>query len=439
MRTVTPPTEPPVPSETEVLFPEAKRRERRRRLGVVSALLLVAALGTGLGLGFSGSSGGGHGRVIKADSNSAMPVVLPQAEVTILNLTNSDKYGDIALVGGRMLLYGPADQESNPSATATCNSAVVNPSTLKLSDLRSSSCANPTLESQRVLPITTVERNVPFNGGGVATVSVAISRVSSRSPGYRLGPVVMTFPQASTGWPTWVYGAGDLWLYDANNPGGYDLLRISESTGTVVQRLKVPAISRPILAFDADGLWLAPAVNSTGPAETALYHVSIGASSATVALKLGSEYVAWMTASGHSVWLDASSGTNMRTFLHLKGNAAEVNLRLAITSFGNEVETQGGGSTIVGSEANGLWTVLVNPAGTKQEVIRIDPGSGQYGSVASLEPGYESRDILLDADFWQAVTLDGSLYLLNPPTNAATYPYQPEGFSALYRITPPAR
>jgi hypothetical protein len=365
-------------------------------------------------------------------------VTSAQATVTSLNLSNSGKYGDIALVGGRMLLYGPADEESNPSASATCNSAVVNPSRLKLSDQRSSSCANPALVGERVLPVSTVEQNVQFGRGTeVATVSVRISRVVSRSPGYRLGPVVMTFPQASTGWPTWVYGAGDLWLYDEYNPSGYDLLRISGSTGTVLQRLRIPAIARPILAFDADGLWLAPAVNSTGPA---VYHVPVGGNSAEAVLNLpGAEYVAWMTASGNSVWLDESSGGKTGMLLHLTGTAAEVSSRLVISSFDNEVETQDGASTMVGSGADGLWTVVVNAAGTTQKVVRIDPDSGHGGSIALLDPGYNSTDVLLDADFWKAVTLDGSMYLLDPPTDSGTYPYNPEGFSALYRITPRER
>ncbi|MGA3220545.1 MAG: hypothetical protein ABSE77_15925 [Acidimicrobiales bacterium] len=424
------PARPEAALDEQALFREA-RRLRRRRWGI--GLLVVVAAATAVAFGLSRWGGNGARPTGPAGSNPSTPAVAVQPGVMMLNLTKSDKYGDITLVGGRMLLYGPTDEESYPSTSATCNSAVVNPSTLELSGVWASNCANPALVGERVLPVMTVERNVPFGKGGVATVTVRISRVVSGSPGYQLGSVVMTFPQASTGWPTWVYGAGDLWLYDAYNPSGYDLLRISGSTGAVIQRLRLPAVARPILAFDADGFWLAPAVNSTGPA---VYHVPLGARSATAVLDLpGAEYVAWMVASGHSVWLDVSSGGRTGTLLHLTGTAAEVSSRFAMNSFDNEVETQGGASTMVGSGADGLWTILVTQAGTKQEVVRIDPDSGLYGTVASLEPGYATTNVLLDGDFWKAVTLDGSMYLLDPPTDSGSYPYQAEAFSALYRIT----
>jgi len=35
-----------------------------------------------------------------------------------------------------------------------------------------------------------------------------------------------------------------------------------------------------------------------------------------------------------------------------------------------------------------------------------------------------------------AVTLDRSMFLLDPPSDAGTYPYRPTGFSALYRVAP---
>jgi hypothetical protein len=144
--------------------------------------------------------------------------------VTTLNLSADDKYAGVAVVGGRIMLYGP-DSELDGPPSATCSSALVNPSSLKLVDQRTGSCADPTLAGQIVLPVMNATKTLP--GGGVLTYAVNISRAVPGSPGYQLGPVVMTFPEGSSSFPVWTYGGGSLWLYDSSSPGGKDLLRIS--------------------------------------------------------------------------------------------------------------------------------------------------------------------------------------------------------------------
>ena len=62
--------------------------------------------------------------------------------------------------------------------------------------------------------------------------------------------------------PTWIYGGGDLWLYESDNPGGVDLMRISARTGEVLQRLRVPKVWHPVLAYNDEGLWVAPSGQS---------------------------------------------------------------------------------------------------------------------------------------------------------------------------------
>ena len=88
----------------------------------------------------------------------------------------------------------------------------------------------------------------------------------------------------------WIYGDGSLWLYDTYNgslarPHG-ELLRVSDATGTVVQRWAIPQNPRELLAVDADGLWFAPSVEGGEPLHTpasqmvryeSLYRVTPGA------------------------------------------------------------------------------------------------------------------------------------------------------------------
>ena len=54
---------------------------------------------------------------------------------------------------------------------------------------------------------------------------------------------------------------------------GSELLRISPTTGSVLQTVNMPPIDRPLIATNADGFWLAPATNSSGHG---LYHLGPG-------------------------------------------------------------------------------------------------------------------------------------------------------------------
>lgn len=137
-----PPASDRPPADAEIIIREA-RRLRRRRWAISIAVVALAVAGTGLGVGFSGSgSGGQHGRGLPGHGEAAKATVISPG-LTMVNLSKSDKYGDIALVGGKIVLYGPAVQEQYPSASAACNSAEVDPTTLALSHLMTSSCANP--------------------------------------------------------------------------------------------------------------------------------------------------------------------------------------------------------------------------------------------------------------------------------------------------------
>ena len=431
------------PVDAEALIREA-RRLRRRRWAVGVGLLALAGAGIGLGVAIPG----GPGRSVAGQSGQpGTHGPGPVPPVATLNLSASDRYGDIALVGQKIVLYGPAVDEPDPAVSATSASAVVDPATLALSDLMTGSCANPALQGRSVLPVVTVEPTTPFghsgNGGkggdagsgGVASVTVRISRVVPGSPGYALGPVVMSFPQESDGWPTWTYGDGDLWLFDALARGGSQLLRISGTSGAVLQRIAMPAISRPIVAFDDDGFWLAPAVNSGGDDGNAngVYHVAPGAGAAVRAWSLPrGQPVSWMVASGHSLWL--APGPAPTAVWHLVGASAKPVGHAALTAqLAGVLMTQGDSSAMVG-DAGGLWTAVPAAAGDRQQVFRLLPDTGAASAVALLEPAYSSPDDLLYGKT-EAIAYHGSMYLLDPPADSGP-DNQSEGFSALYRIMP---
>jgi hypothetical protein len=88
---------------------------------------------------------------------------------------------------------------------------------------------------------------------------------SSRTQGLiDIGPVVMQFGNYSGGArPSLVYSTASFWLFDSATENGPEVLRISTTTGAVLQRTVMPAISRPQVAVDRYGFWMGQAGNST--------------------------------------------------------------------------------------------------------------------------------------------------------------------------------
>jgi hypothetical protein len=76
--------------------------------------------------------------VVAATVSWLVPVAAARAHlvrVAMLSLSKSDRYGRIAVVSGRDMLYSSDGLSPQyPSTLSTCSSAVVNPATRALSD-----------------------------------------------------------------------------------------------------------------------------------------------------------------------------------------------------------------------------------------------------------------------------------------------------------------
>jgi len=357
----------------------------------------------------------------------------------MLDLSKSDRYDRISVVGGRIMLFSSAGPSLEfPSTSSMCSSAVVNPATLALSDMRRKSCADPAVFGRSVIPAISIDKGLPASGGGPSAV-VRIAHVTPGSPGYALGPIVMTFPALAYGetQPRWTYGGGNLWLYDWVNR--FDLLRISATSGAVLQRLEVPKIKAPLLAVDDDGLWIAPFGESSGP----VYRVAPGATKPVAAFRIRSDgFAKWLVASGDSLWLDTQPRpvSENSTIWELRGSHAKpVWHRTASKSVAAALEEETGPTGMVGDGADGLWTAVATGL-SRQEVIRMNPDSGEATREATLATGYEQgpgSPRFPGPQSWTAALFGGSLFLLDPPVPASTGTKNEfAGFSALYRITP---
>jgi hypothetical protein len=362
------------------------------------------------------------------------------ARVARLDLSKSDKYSGITIVDDRILLYGSTSESNDPEVGNTCFSASVDPSTLVLGDERSGSCADPALEGRKVLPVFAIDKHLPACSCGPSVV-VRIAHVVQDSPGYTLGPVVMTSPALAWGdsAPTWAYGGGDLWLYEWDNPGGIDLMRISATTGAVLQGVRVPKIWHPILACNDEGLWIAASGQTSSP--EALYLVAPGAAHASAVFHFPDDgFAKWVVGSGDALWLNAQPRpvSDVGVVWMLRGPEGKPVWHVAEGAGLVQVSETLGGSGMVGDAADGLWAAP--PTGyDEQQVVRIDPMSGASSIDAAWKAGYSGSAKYLymsPLTSWTGVTLAGSFFLLDPPFQCQCGTETIGSFSALYRVTP---
>jgi hypothetical protein len=434
-------------SKAEALIREARRRGRGRRSIWLAVIVLVA--GGGIAIGYR-ASGSGREHVSGVGQGSGQPVGAATFKpgVATLNLSRGDKYSEITVVGGRILLYG-STSKSAVTVANTCFSASVDPETLALSDERSGNCANPVLQGHQVLPVFAIDKNLPSPSGGPTAV-VRIAHVALQRPGYALGPVVMTFPALAPGdsKPTWIYGGGDLWLYEWDNPGGIDLMRISATTGDVLQRIRVPHVWHAILAYNNDGLWIAPSGQTAGPPHV-LYRVAPGGTKATAVFHFARDgFAGWIVGSGDDLWVGARSYPVPGVVWMLRGPQGTPGWHVRETSKIDQVFETLGDSGMVGNESDGLWAAPPTRY-NRQRVVRIDPISGEVSTEATLKAKYlvvgPAKHLVVGPNnylylspltSWRGVTFAGSFFVLDPPAPVPGTSNKLGGFSALYRITP---
>jgi len=362
------------------------------------------------------------------------------ARVATVDLSQSDKYSEIAVVDDRILLYGSMSQSNYPDVADTCYSASVDPSSLVLGDERAGSCADPALEGRQVLPVFAIDKDLPARTGGPSAV-VRIAHVVPHSPGYTLGHVVMTFPALAWGdsAPTWIYGGGDLWLYEWDNPGGVDLMRISATTGDVLQRVRAPKVWHPVLAYNAEGLWIAASGQTSSPMP--LYLFAPGATQASAVFHFaGDGFAKWIVGSGDALWLNAQPRPvrDVGVVWMLRGPEAKPVWHVPESASLVQVFETLGGSGMVGDAADGLWAAPPT-AYDEQQVVRIDPMSGALNIEAAWKAGYPGSAkylYLSPLTSWTGVTVAGSFFLLDPPVPSPSGTPTVGRFSALYRVTP---
>ena len=299
-----------------------------------------------------------------------------------------------------------------------CQLAVVDPSSFKLTSNRKTSCDNPELSGEPVVPIESVPH--PLTQTGL----VRISTYEPKTKTFHVGPVVLQFGNFSSSRPEWTYGDRSLWIFDAEGfttgtvrNGRAVLLRVSLSSGRVLRRFNLPPMSRILLAADNNGLWFGMGnLSCCGPIETPkpanLYFIGNRASRPVVVSNKGL-FLGWLVASGDvaRAFFVTSVQTNageVDTFNSAREVTAVVHLGASSHLHLDIGEEDFDAAPVLTAQAYGLvfiWPLYSTAETTSLQVFIFDPATGHETRIATIPaPPYAYSQ--------PNIVYDGSLYLL---------------------------
>jgi hypothetical protein len=325
------------------------------------------------------------------------------------------QFSGISVSARGLGLYGTATVAGNQGID--CLEADVDPVTLALSDVSEPRCEDPRSYGEPVVPVeATVDRG--------NYISVRVARFDPATGYMAVGPVLGTDEDASDTRPQWVYGSGSLWLYLAapkGSPHAGEALRVSEATGQLVQEARVsPTLYRPVMAADANGLYLSPAVNGNfeagrRTANAVIFQVSTGATASDVFYRWTSPqfygFADWMTGDGDQLSADVCQRPepSVKCVLAVFQGTNDHPVVLAPEPYLD--------GWAVGNPITGFFSSLV-PANEESSpvpttIVRIDPSTGTVHRLASVVlPAYWG---FLEPDGNpDAALYGGDLYLLSP-------------------------
>jgi hypothetical protein len=386
---------------------------RAWRIGI--GLALVAA-GVGAGVAASQQGGGdrsGHHAGTAATPPKAVVPPAPGPKPPGVGLPSSQLFTQISVTPDGLLLSGQT-ASSAASKQPTCVAAALDPVSLALGPLHTGSCGDPLLNGRTVTVV-----NTPIADTNNETLSVNVANPATGQ--VSVGQPVMTYGSYSDTRPVLSYGNQWLWVYDVETTKGPELLQVSAESGAVVDTITMPELYRPFLAADDGGVWVANSENES-PVAPALSYVAVGSSVPRV-VESGPLPICWLTAAGASAWVGAG----------LQGACAKETTERFSDDGPSAVYSTPGAATplsVIGDEADGLWTFQWSPDG--QQIVSIDPDTGSESVVATVSPVPQPAFTDQGLAPGQGVFFDGAIYLLEPPFRLDGY----IGYSSVVRVVP---
>jgi hypothetical protein len=289
--------------------------------------------------------------------------------VTEMALPTHEGFSGIASVAGRLVLSGNAH---GPGCLQT--TAAVDPSRLRLGPVEETPCDRPQFAGQQATANFSYDPT-----SSTETFSVATSSGHGRVTD---GPVLATFAAPAGDHPVSTAADGWVWVWGTRaSGGGAQVTQVSAKTGDVVETVALPGpdSGTPLIAADADGLWLSLPPN-TGPNESPTPILFIPAGGRTVRVTdLPARAGWWIVAVGHQVWIDTLTDAGPTEAIWTATGSTGMLKPLGTVTF--PAAAQGGDDVAVGGP-HGLWTfdrsVGSDPSrcvlAQAVQVVRIVPG-----------------------------------------------------------------
>jgi hypothetical protein len=402
--------------DEQLIIREARRRRRRRYLVIAFALITaVGALLVTIAL-----SQGSGGRAVSDSHRGSKPPphVAPPASTSrspSAVLPSSALFNQISATTNGLVLTGVTNANGeNPTDNpqSECAAASLDPRSLIVGKIVKGSCGVPLLTGHTVEAM-----NAPLSSNNAA-ISLNVENPTTGQITH--GPVVMTYESSSDTHPVVAYGSEWMWIYDVATSEGPELLQISGSSGAVVSTIRMPALYRPLLSADEQGVWVASSEGGSGA--PALSYVTSGTTAATVVISDTNVPICWLRADPTSAWvgvgLQNACAKQMVERFEDQNNVPLFSVSGSFTPF-----------NVIGDESDGLWTLQYGDKGP--QIISINPQTGAETTVSTLPPIEEpvlndDEGLLPD----EAAYYDNALYILEPPYRLNGY----LGYESVVRV-----
>jgi hypothetical protein len=367
---------------------------------------------------------------LPASPGTTVPTTTLPANASSLTLPSGYDFYGLSADTGQLLADGSAPVPSSAVPTL-CAAVSIGGDPLAVRDVSMTNCEDPASVGEQVAAVIT-EKSDPHSASGV-TGTVAVAHHAAATDSYTVGPVVMKYTPASDTAPLAAYGGGSLWIYDLDTTDGPEAIQVSATSGQVEDVVRTPALSRPIIAANSDGLWLGNSIEG-GEVGGTLFHVAPGSHVVSTVIPSQSDAVDWMIAGPGHVWVGMRP--NNSTLLSLW----RFDGPKAIVAFHTPEPTlQAGPNFVVGDEQDGLWLTTLDPVlGATQpidihhlDVVRLDADSGKATVEAALPPPLTQLDAASQTAQGQSAFFGGSYFLLQSPSVGGY-----TSFTQLLRVAP---
>jgi hypothetical protein len=304
------------------------------------------------------------------------------ASATVRTTTLPENLGfmGLAVTEGSVSLTGSI--QTGGGIEGDCDLAPLTTDPLGVGETTLRTCADPALWGE---PVAEFETVLP------RTFNVALHAARRVDGALRLGPVLATYQSDSGSHPVAAYGAGSLWIYEEQGPGGPTVFRVSLATGALQATVRAPGLTRPFLLADDDGAWLIPAGSWGAVADAAVYHLPVGSDTIVPVLTLPGYaqygYAAWAVATGHTVYADLCIrpiNPSTCTLYGLSGPSAREMFQRSspVGPFGDDCALAGPSGVYVLDEVNVVSTS--SPGLYDWPVERVNTQTGETSTVATV-------------------------------------------------------